>query len=52
VGSRSNEVIAFVHVRSEVFMAVTMKNGVFCDVTSCRSCKNRRLYFFASCVGY
>jgi hypothetical protein len=23
-------------------MAVTMKNGVFCVVTSCGSCKNRR----------
>jgi hypothetical protein len=29
-------------VRFEVFMAVTMKNGVFWDVTSCGSCKNRR----------
>jgi hypothetical protein len=28
-------------VRSEVFMAVTMKNGVFCDVTPRGSCKNR-----------
>jgi hypothetical protein len=27
-------------VRSEVFMAVTMKNAVFCDVTPCGSCKN------------
>jgi hypothetical protein len=26
----------------EVFTAVTMKNGVFWDVTSCGSCKNRR----------
>jgi hypothetical protein len=30
------------HVRFEVFTAVTMKNGVFWDVTSCGSCKNRR----------
>jgi hypothetical protein len=26
----------------EVFMAVTMKNGVFWDVTPCGTCKNRR----------
>jgi hypothetical protein len=30
-------------VRLEVFTAVTMKNGVFCYVTPCGSCKNRRL---------
>jgi hypothetical protein len=30
-------------VRFEVFTAVTMKNGVFLDVTPCGSCKNRRL---------
>jgi hypothetical protein len=29
-------------VRFEVFTAVTMKNGVFWDVTPCSSCKNRR----------
>jgi hypothetical protein len=29
-------------VRFEVFTAVTMKNGVFWDVTLCRSCMNRR----------
>jgi hypothetical protein len=29
-------------VRLEVFPAVTMKNGVFWDVTPCGSCKNRR----------
>jgi hypothetical protein len=29
-------------VRFEVFMAMTMKNGVFWDVTPCGSCKNRR----------
>jgi hypothetical protein len=29
-------------VRFEVFMAVTMKNGVIWDVTLCGSCKNRR----------
>jgi hypothetical protein len=41
------------HVRFEVFIAVTMKNGVFWDVTPCGSCKNRCLggtwYFFAAC---
>jgi hypothetical protein len=31
------------YVRFEVFMALTMKNGVFWDVTPCGSCKNRRL---------
>jgi recombination DNA repair RAD52 pathway protein len=30
-------------VRFEVYTAVTMKNGVFWDVTSCGSCKNRRV---------
>jgi hypothetical protein len=30
------------YVRFEVFTAVTMKNGVFWDVTPCSSCKNRR----------
>jgi hypothetical protein len=29
-------------VRFEAFMAVTMKNSLFCDVTPCGSCKNRR----------
>jgi hypothetical protein len=29
-------------VRFEVFTAVTMKNGVFWDVTPCGSCKTRR----------
>jgi hypothetical protein len=28
------------YVRLEVFTAVTMKNGVFWDVTPCGSCKN------------
>jgi hypothetical protein len=32
----------FVNVRYEVFTAVTMKNGVFWDVTPCGLCKNRR----------
>jgi hypothetical protein len=30
------------HVRFEVFTAVTMKNGVFWVVTPCGSCTNRR----------
>jgi hypothetical protein len=30
------------YVRFEVFAALTMKNGVFWDVTPCGSCKNRR----------
>jgi hypothetical protein len=30
------------YVRFEVFKAVTMKNGVFWDVTPYGSCKNRR----------
>jgi hypothetical protein len=29
-------------IRFEVFTAVTMKNGVFWDVTPCGSCNNRR----------
>jgi hypothetical protein len=31
------------YIRFEVFTAVTMKNGVFCDVTLCGSCKNQVL---------
>jgi hypothetical protein len=31
------------YVRFEVFAAVTMKKGVFWDVTQCDSCKNRRV---------
>jgi hypothetical protein len=34
--------VRFIVVRSEVFTAVTMKNGVFWDVMPCGSCKNRR----------
>jgi hypothetical protein len=30
------------YVRFEVFTAVTMNNGIFWDVTTCGSCKNRR----------
>jgi hypothetical protein len=30
------------YVRFEVFTAVTIKNGVFWDITLCGSCKNRR----------
>jgi hypothetical protein len=29
------------NIRFEVFTAVTMKNGVFWDVTLCGSCNNR-----------
>jgi hypothetical protein len=32
------------YIRSEVFTAVTMKNGIFWDVTPCGSCKNRRFW--------
>jgi hypothetical protein len=38
---RHHQLVLF-HVRFEVFKAVTMKNGVFWDVTPCGSCKNRR----------
>jgi hypothetical protein len=31
-----------IHVRFEVFTAVTMKNAVFWDLGPCRSCMNRR----------
>jgi hypothetical protein len=34
----SNMEITFIYVRFEVFTAVTMKNGVFWDVTPCGSC--------------
>jgi hypothetical protein len=37
-------------VRFEVFTAVTMKNGVFWDVTSCGFCNNRRFGGTASVV--
>jgi hypothetical protein len=33
---------SYVCVRFKVFTAVTMKNGVFWDVTLCGSCTNRR----------
>jgi hypothetical protein len=33
---------SIMNVRFEVFTAVTMKNGVFLDVTPSGSCKNRR----------
>jgi hypothetical protein len=35
--------IILARVRFEVFTVVTMKIGVFWDVTPCGSCKNRRL---------
>jgi hypothetical protein len=31
------------YVRFEVFTSVTMKKGVFWDVTQCGPCKNRRI---------
>jgi hypothetical protein len=34
-------IINVFYVRFEVFTAVTMKNGVYWDVTPCGSCKNR-----------
>jgi hypothetical protein len=30
------------YVRFEVFIAMTMKNGIFWDVTPCGSCTNKR----------
>jgi hypothetical protein len=32
----------FPFIKFEFFAAVTMKNGVFWDVTPCGSCENRR----------
>jgi hypothetical protein len=52
-----NVINQFIPHRFEVFTAVTMKNGVFWDVTPCGSCNNRRFgeldvsSFFAPCVG-
>jgi hypothetical protein len=39
---KESELMRINTVRFEVFTAVTMKNGVFWDVTPCDSCKNRR----------
>jgi hypothetical protein len=39
------------YVRFEVLKAVTMKNGVFWDITPCGSCKNLTWNFFAAYVG-
>jgi hypothetical protein len=36
------------NVRFEVFTAVTMKNGVFLDVTPCGSCKNQIAHAWCS----
>jgi hypothetical protein len=41
-GTNINDLIKCINIRFEVFMAVTMKNGVFWDITSCGSCKNQR----------
>jgi hypothetical protein len=38
----TSQKIIYVCVRFEVSTAVTMKNGVFWDVTPCGSCKNQR----------
>jgi hypothetical protein len=35
-------ILSYNHTRFEVFMAMTMKNGVSWDVTLCGSYKNRR----------
>jgi hypothetical protein len=40
------------HVRFEVFTAVTMKNAVFWDVVPCSSCVNRRSWFHARRLFY
>jgi hypothetical protein len=42
-GRSSHVFVSWPIARLEVFTAVTMKIGVFCDVTPCGSCKNRRL---------
>jgi hypothetical protein len=41
-GKQLGSKTGLVSVRSEVFTAVAMKNGVFWDVTPCGSCNNRR----------
>jgi hypothetical protein len=38
------------YVRFEVFMVVTMKNGISWDVTLCGSCKNRGFELSASFI--
>jgi hypothetical protein len=47
--AKQKTVLSYLHVstlnkivRFEVFTAVTIKNGVFWDVTLCGSCKNGR----------
>jgi hypothetical protein len=37
-----SKIVGEFYVRFEVSTAVTMKSGVFWDVTPCGSCKNRR----------
>jgi hypothetical protein len=47
--------LSLLAVRFEVFTAVTLKNGVFWDVTLCGYCKNRRFgrtQYLAACVGF
>jgi hypothetical protein len=55
-----NSVMNLQVVRFEVSTAVTIKNVVFWDASSCGSCKNRRfggmhrlhqIFFFAACFG-
>jgi hypothetical protein len=36
------EYLNIIHMRFEIFTAVTMKNVVFWDVAPCRACVNRR----------
>jgi hypothetical protein len=40
LGGFAFSVFNLVYVRFEIFTAVTIKNGVFWDVTPCGSCKN------------
>jgi hypothetical protein len=42
MGGGDFEELTIYRIRFEVFTVVTMKNGVFLDVTPCGSCKNRR----------
>jgi hypothetical protein len=42
IGHHVSRITVIIHVRFEVYTAVTMKNGVFWVVTPCGSCKNRR----------
>jgi hypothetical protein len=37
------------NVGFDIFTAVTMKNAVFCDLTPCGSCNNRRVTVVSYC---